>query len=78
MQSIEKLQNNFFMQKDNPDQAIEIVDEINFSVNKLSKLLTTKQTVNYELNLQRIFITKIKAALPKSYVEFSKLLLHSF
>lgn len=74
MQSIEKLQNNFFIQKNNPDQAIEIVDEINFSVNKLSKLLTTKQTVNYELNLQRIFITKIKTALPKSYFEFSKLL----
>jgi len=74
MQSIEKLQNNFFIQKDNPDQAIEIVDEINFSVNKLSKLLTTKQTVNYELNTQRIFITKIKTALPKSYLEFSKLL----
>lgn len=74
MKTVEKLQAEFLLQKKDTYEAIELVDEINYSINKLGKLLTTKQVINYELQMQELFKKKFIKTFPKCYTELIKLM----
>jgi len=60
IKTIEKLQNELVGQKKGTPETVRIVDEIEFSTKRLGKLLTTKQIINYEIQMQELYKKKIK------------------
>ena len=58
MKTVERLQRVFVTQKKSTPQMVELVDEIEFSTKRLGKLLTTKEVINYELQITNIIVLK--------------------
>lgn len=60
IKTIERLQQELVKEEKGTPKTIEIVDEIEFSTKRLGELLTTKQVINYELQIQAIYKRKVK------------------
>lgn len=77
--TIERLQQEIVKGKKGTPEVVEIVDEIEFSTKRLGELLTTKQVIDHELQIQEIYKKKVKNhfnnnVLPKLYNDIAKLL----
>ena len=51
-------------------EAIELLDEIKFTNERLGKILTTKQKIQNELEIQRIYTERIRKAFGKFLINF--------
>jgi hypothetical protein len=58
--TISKLQKDLISRKKADRHSVELVDEINYSTKRLSELLTTKQKIDYELQMQTLYKDKIR------------------
>lgn len=79
IKTIERLQQEIVKEKKGTPELVEIVDEIEFSTKRLGELLTTKQVIDHELQIQEIYKKKVKNhfnnnVLPKLYNDIAKLL----
>jgi len=79
IKTIERLQQEIVKAKKGTPEVVEIVDEIEFSTKRLGELLTTKQVIDHELQIQEIYKKKVKNhfnnnVLPKLYNDIAKLL----
>ncbi|MGK5094511.1 DUF1566 domain-containing protein [Deltaproteobacteria bacterium TL4] len=61
MGSMQKLQEQLLKTQKGSFATIEIADEIAFNTKKLGDLLTTKEVINNELEIQNMYIQKIRA-----------------
>jgi len=70
---IQNLQDQLLKSNSNNFDIVEIVDEIAFTNKRLSKLLTTKEKINNEFEIRKIYEEKLKQAfINKTYPELLK------
>ena len=79
IKTIDRLQKELIKETKGSPETIEIVDEIDFSTKRLGKLLTTKEVISYELQMQELYKKKIENhfksdVFPKLCGEIAKLL----
>jgi hypothetical protein len=58
--TISNLQKNLISRKEADRHSVELVNEINYSTKRLHELLTTKQVIDYELQMQTLYKNKIR------------------
>jgi hypothetical protein len=58
--TINNLQKDLISRKRADRHSVELVDEINYSTKRLNELLTTKQKIDYELQMQTLYKNKIR------------------
>ncbi|MBF0236673.1 MAG: hypothetical protein HQM12_03115 [SAR324 cluster bacterium] len=63
MESMQKLQEQLLKTQKGSFETVEIADEIAFNTKQLGDLLTTKQVIDNELEIQNMYIHKIKTIL---------------
>jgi hypothetical protein len=77
--TIERLQSELRKAKKGKHEAVQIVDEIEFLTKRLGKLLTTRQTIEHELEVQEFYRKRTetyfkKTLLPRLHDELTKLM----
>ncbi|MBF0240498.1 MAG: DUF1566 domain-containing protein [SAR324 cluster bacterium] len=63
MGSLQKLQDQLLKSQKGSFETVEIADEIAFNTKKIGDLLTTKQVIDNELEIQEIYTQKVKTIL---------------